>query len=162
MADQQDRPDATPEDSTPSADPATSNPGPDPATPPPSKKIPAKAAKKGPTKAAKKAPAKKVPAKKAAVAAKKAPPKKAPPKAEPPAIPAALVDAIAGGDLNEAAKAAAAQAKSTVAAAPNPVSGPIPVPYVGPEHSRLPMAAAVTAGVLALLMVLILRRRSDD
>jgi hypothetical protein len=42
------------------------------------------------------------------------------------------------------------------------VSGPVPVPFIGPEPSRLPIAAAIAAGVLAILVVLIMRRGSDD
>jgi len=64
--------------------------------------------------------------------------------------------------LPSAAKEAAAQAKSTVASAPNPVSGPAPVPLIGPEPSRLPVAAAIVAGVLAILVVLLARRHSED
>jgi hypothetical protein len=36
------------------------------------------------------------------------------------------------------------------------------VPLVGPEPSRLPLAAAIAAGVLAILLVLVARRHSDD
>jgi hypothetical protein len=112
--------------------------------------MPAKAAKKAP---AKKAPAKKAPAKKAA---KKAAAKKAPPKQ-----PAAPKLADTNGDLTSAAKETAAQAKSTVASAPNPVVGPNPVPLIGPEPSRLPLAAAIAAGVLAILVVLLAVRRGS-
>ena len=171
MADQQGRPDANPDDPTPGVDPAASGAAPDPAFPPAkkapgAKKVPAKAAKKAPAKAAKKAPAKKA-AKKAAPGVKKAPPKKAPPQVEPhtvvpPTEPPVVAEKVAAGpvaDISQAAKEAAAQAKSAVASAPNPVSGPAPVPFIGPDQSRLPVAAAVVAGVLALLMVLVIRRR---
>ena len=130
-------------------------------TPPPAKKQPAKAQKKAP---AKKAPAEKTPAKAAKKAApakkaaKKAPAEKAPPKKTPAA--AGLADT--NGDRASAAKEAAAQAKSTVATATNPVSGPAPVPLIGPEPSRLPIAAAIAAGVLAILVVLLARRGSGD
>jgi hypothetical protein len=33
---------------------------------------------------------------------------------------------------------------------------------VGPEPSRLPMAAAIAVGVLAVLVVLLARRRSSE
>jgi hypothetical protein len=36
------------------------------------------------------------------------------------------------------------------------------VPLIGPEPSRLPIVAAIAAGVLAILVVLIARRHSDD
>jgi hypothetical protein len=157
MADQQDRPDETPDAAAPATESASSAPSPDQVPPapeppaPPAEKTPAKAAKKTPAKAAKKTPAKKAPAKKAA--AKKAPPKTA------PAVPN-LADT--NGDLTSAAKEAAAHAKSTVASAPNPVSGPAPVPLIGPEPSRLPIVAAIAAGVLAIIVVLLARRHSDD
>jgi hypothetical protein len=164
MADQQDRPDEKPDEVSPATESAPTAPGADPVPPavepppPPAKKAPAKAAKKAPAKAAKKVPAKaakKAPAKKAV---KKAPAKKAPPKA----VPAAQQLADTNGDLATAAKEAAAQAKSTVASASNPVVGPAPVPLVGPEPSRLPIAAAIAAGVLAILVVLLARRHSGD
>ena len=126
--------------------------------PPPAKSPPAKAAKKAPAKAAKKAPAaaaKKAPPKKAA---KKAGAKKAPPKQGP--ATAKLADT--NGDLTSAAKEAAAKAKSTVASAPNPVAGPTSVPLIGPEPSRLPLVAAIAAGVLAILVVLFAARRGSD
>ena len=156
MADQQDRPDEKPDAAAPAAEGVSSVPGPDPvphaADPPapPAKKPPAKAAKKAPAKKA----AKKVPAKKAAkkAAAKKAPPKQA---------PTAAMLADTNGDLTSAAKEAAAKAKSTVASAPNPVAGPAPVPLIGPESSRLPLAAAIAAGVLAILVVLLAARRGS-
>ncbi|WP_102144916.1 hypothetical protein [Mycobacterium hubeiense] len=152
MADQQDRPDEKPDAPAGAAEPsgASTDPAPPEA---PVKKTPAKKAakkapaKKAPAKAAKKAPAKKAPAKKSA--AKKAPPKKA----------AALADT--NGDLASAAKETAAHAKSTVTAAANPVNGPAVVPAVGPEQSRLPLAAAIAAGVLAILIVVLARRHTD-
>ena len=36
------------------------------------------------------------------------------------------------------------------------------MPLIGPEPSRLPLAAAITAGVLAILVVLLARRHSGD
>jgi hypothetical protein len=166
MADQQDRSDETPDAAAP-AEQQASSPSPDPVPPaaeppappvPPAKKTPAKAAaNKAPAKkAAKKTPAKKAPAKKAA---KKTPAKKAPPK-KAPAAAAKLADT--NGDLTSAAKEAAAQAKSAVSTASNPVSGTAPVPLIGPDRSRLPIAAAIAAGVLAILVVLLARRHSDD
>ena len=112
------------------------------------KQPPAKAAKK-----AAKADKKAAPAKKAA--------KKAPPKPEP-RVASKLADTNGEHKIADAAKEAAAQAKSTVAAAGNPTAGPGTVPLVGPDHSRLPLAAAIAAGVLAILLVLVARRHGDD
>ena len=36
------------------------------------------------------------------------------------------------------------------------------MPLIGPEPSRLPIAAAIAAGVLAILVVLLVRRGSDE
>jgi hypothetical protein len=175
MADQQDRPDEKPDAAPPApapefSDGARPSPPPPPATPPPTpppppaaKKAPAKKAKKAPAKTPKKLPAKaakkSAPAKKAA---KKAAAKKAAPK--PPAAKAAPKLADTNGDRNiaNAAKQAAAQAKSTVAEAGNPVTGPRTIPLVEPGQSRLPIAAAIAAGVLAILLVLLARRHGDD
>lgn len=187
MADPQDRPDDTPEHApdaapappTPPAPPADTGPTKPPehaaemATPPakapdgpakkaPAKKAPAKAAKKA---AAKKAAAKKAPAKKAA---KKAPAKKAPAKrvepsaAMPPSQPAAPPRVDTNGQIAAAAKDAAAQAKSTVDAASNPVSGDALLPSAG--RSPLPWAVAIAVSLLALLLVRRLRQRAgrDD
>ncbi|KUH94537.1 hypothetical protein [Mycobacterium sp. IS-3022] len=146
MADQQGRPDEQPQGSPP-ADESTPQPAAaesagtsaDPLIPPaPAQKTPAK-----------KAPAKK--------AVKKAPAKKAPAKKAPAPEPAGTAT-----NLESAAKVTAAQAKSTVASASNPVSGPAPVPLIGPEPSRLPVAAAIAAGVLAILVVLLIRRGGGD
>ena len=156
MADEQDRPDEKPDIAAgaPSAPQVGAESGPPATEPPPATKPPAKAAKKAPAKAAKKAPAKKA-------APKKAAPKKAP--AKPEAAPTGqLADTNGDGQVVSAAKEAAAQAKSNVASAPNPVTGPAPVPLAGPGQSRLPLAAAIAAGVLAILMVLVARRRSED
>ncbi|WP_443677758.1 Rv3852 family protein [Mycobacterium interjectum] len=107
-----------------------------------------------------KAPAKKAPAKKAP--AKKAPAKKAPAKAPEPAPPPPAEVAIqqrieTNGDLAAAAKDAAAQAKSTVEAAPNPVS-----PEGAPARSGqspVPLIVAVALSLLAILLIRQLRRR---
>ncbi|MCV7429674.1 Rv3852 family protein [Mycobacterium montefiorense] len=131
---------------------------------PPEANPPAKAAKKAP---AKKAPAKKAPAKKAA--AKKAPAKKAPakkavangPAPTPPKPPAAQHDRQSQigtvGEVAAAAKDAAAQAKSTVEGANNPVSANIPQAVGG--QSLLPLAIAVALSLLAILLIRQLRRR---
>ena len=79
-----------------------------------------------------------------------------------PAAAGQLADTNGDGQVVSAAKEAAAQAKSTVASAPNPVTGPALVPSDGLGQSRLPLAAAIAAGVLAILMVLLARRRSED
>lgn len=131
------------------------------AAPPPEQTPPAKAAKKAP---AKKAPAKKAPAKKAAAKkapAKKAPPKKAPaqsPEPTPPKPPAAQQDPPPpDGEIVAAAKDAAAQAKSTVEGANNPV--PVNVAPPVPGSSTLPLVVAVALSLLAILLIRQLRRR---
>ncbi|GFG87168.1 hypothetical protein BST10_05075 [Mycolicibacter algericus DSM 45454] len=137
----------------PAAEPAAPATPPEPAQPagadrpaePPAKKAPAKAAKKTPGKAAKKAPAK---------AAKKAPAKKAPAKKAPGAVPAPAArpaDTNGSGRLADGAKETAAQAKSTVDAARNPLTPSVPSP------SRSP-GAVLAAGVLGLLGLLLIRR----
>ena len=146
-----------------------------PATPQPPETA---AAEKTPVKKA--APAKKTPAKKAptkaADAAKKVPPKKAPakkaqptiepavepPALEPPAPHAALVAGNGSPPLAEAARETAANAKSSVEQATNPVSSP-PVPAV-PEAGRspLPFAVAFALTVLIALLVRRLRHRLED
>ncbi|OBI44670.1 nucleoid-structuring protein H-NS [Mycobacterium sp. E796] len=131
------------------------NSEPDGASTPPEKKPPAKAAKKAAKAPAKKAPAKKAPAKKAA--AKKAPAKKAPAKAPPPAPPLGIQQRIeTNGELAAAAKDAAAQAKSTVEGANNPVA-----PQAAPAaagQSRVPLIVAVALSLLAILLIRQLRR----
>jgi hypothetical protein len=131
---------------------------------PPHKAPPAKAAKKAP---AKKAPAKKAPAKKAA--AKKAPAKKAPakkvpadsPAPTPPKPPEAQQDPQprieTDGEITAAARDAAAQAKSTVEGANNPVSANIARSVT--SQSSLPLAVAVALSLLAILLIRQLRRR---
>ncbi|OBH49218.1 nucleoid-structuring protein H-NS [Mycobacterium sp. E2479] len=138
------------------------NSAPDGAGTPPEKKPPAKAAKKTAKAPAKKAPAKKAPAKKAP--AKKAPAKKAPAKnAEPapPKPPEQPVDvqrrAESNGDVTAAAKDAAAQAKSTVEAANNPVSPAAAGPTAG--QSPVPLIVALAVSLLAILLIRQLRRR---
>ena len=144
MADPQDQPNGEPEG----------------AATPPEKKPPAKAAKKAPAKKApaKKAAAKKAPAKK--VPAKKAPAKKAPAGSPEPAPEPALdvqQRIETNGQLAAAAKDAAAQAKSTVEAAPNPVSPAVPIP----ESSMFPTpwVVALALSLLAILLIRQLRRR---
>lgn len=119
---------------------------------PPEKKPPAKAAKKTAKAPAKKAPAKKAPAKKAP--AKKAPAKKAPAKNTPTG---GGQRADTNGDLTAAAKDAAAQAKSTVEAADNPVAPAVVGPAAG--QSPVPLIVAVAVSLLAILLVRQLRRR---
>ncbi|ORA20183.1 Rv3852 family protein [Mycobacterium arosiense] len=134
---------------------------PDGAGIPPEKKPPAKAVKKTAKAPAKKAPAKKAPAKKAP--AKKAPAKKVPAKSAEPAPPKpperpldAAQRAESNGDLTAAAKDAAAQAKSAVEAANNPVSPAI----VGPAgQSPVPLIVALAVSLLAILLIRQLRRR---
>ncbi|OBI25280.1 nucleoid-structuring protein H-NS [Mycobacterium sp. E1386] len=150
MADPQDQPDSEPDGAS---------------TPPPEKKPPAKAAKKVAKAPAKQAPAKKAPAKKAP--AKKAPAKKAPAKAaKPPAPPAKAAEPPlevrqrieTNGDLAAAAKDVAAQAKSTVDAANNPVSPNAPA-AAALTQSPVPLIVALAVSLLAILLIRQLRRR---
>jgi hypothetical protein len=160
MADPQDHPNSEPD--------GAANSEPDGAPTPPEKKPPAKAVKKtAKAPVAKKAPAKKAPAKKAPAKkapAKKAPAKKAPAKSAQPAPPKPAEPAHAmherietNGQLAAAAKDAAAQAKSTVEGANNPVSSDIAAP--APSQSRVPLIVAVTLSLLAILLIRQLRRR---
>jgi hypothetical protein len=156
MADPQDQPNREPDD----------------ASAPPEKNSPAKAAKKtakAPAKKTAKAPAKKAPAKKAPAkkaTAKKAPAKKAPAKRPehpekshtPAGQPLAAQQRIeTNGDLAAAAKDAAAQAKSTVESANNPVSPEVPAP--APTQSRAPLIVALVLSLVAILLIRQLRRR---
>jgi hypothetical protein len=145
-------------------DPTNSTP--DGAGSPPEKKPPAKAVKKTAKAPAKKAPAKRAPAKKAP--AKKAPAKQAPAEnaepapqnsAEPPAEqPLDVQQRIeTNGDLAAAAKDAAAQAKSTVEAANNPVS--LDVAGSAASQTRVPLIVALAVSLLAILLIRQLRRR---
>jgi hypothetical protein len=115
---------------------------------PPAKNPPAKAVKK-----TAKAPAKKAPAKK--VAAKKAPAKKAVAKKMPPISPEQRIET--NGQLAEAAKVVAAQAKSTVERANNPVPPVAPIP--ASSQSPVPLLVALTLSLLAILLVRRLHRR---
>ncbi|MCW2664194.1 MAG: hypothetical protein JWP83_5346 [Mycobacterium sp.] len=135
---------------------------PDGAPTPPEKKPPAKAVKKTAKAPAKKAPAKKAPAKKAA--AKKAPAKKAPAESPPPAPPKPAEQPLGiqqrietNGELAEAAKDAAAQAKSTVEDANDPVSLSVAPP--ASSQSPVPLIVAVALSLLAILLIRQLRRR---
>lgn len=130
-----------PEPAEPAVPAAAEAPAAPPAAPPaevPAKKAPATPPAK---KAAKKAPAKKAAAKKAP--AKKAPPKKAP---APAAAPATTNGA---GRLSDAAKETAAQAKSTVDAARNPLA----VPSAPSGQSPVPLLAAGVLGLFGLLLI---------
>jgi hypothetical protein len=131
---------------------------------PPEKKPPAKAAKKAPAKkapakkaVAKKAPAKRAPAKKAA--AKKAPAQSPTPTPPQPAAaqqnPQPRIEP--DGELAAAAKDVAAQAKSTVDGANNPV--PATIAQSVPGQSPLPLVVAIALSLLAILMIRQLRRR---
>ncbi len=146
MADQPDRPDEGPDAATPAREPST----------PPVKKTPA-ARKAAPAKKA--TPAKKAAAKRAAPA-KKATPAKKTPAPEAPPTPAQL--AGTNGDLTSAAKEAAAQAKSTVATASTAVSSPPPAQRDDRDWARLPVAAALITGVLAIVAVLYIARRGGS
>ncbi len=133
------------------------NSEPDGASTPPEKKPPAKAVKKTAKAPAKKAPAKKAPAKKAP--AKKAPAKKAPAKSpESAEHPLGIQQRIeTNGELVAAAKDAAAQAKSNVDAANNPVSPDLPSSAWG--LSPVPLLVALSLSLLAILLIRQLRRR---
>jgi hypothetical protein len=145
MADPQDHPDSEPDD----------------VSPPPAKEPPAKAVKKIAKAPAKKAPAKKAPAKKAP--AKKAPAKKAPAKSAAPAPPKpadqplGLAQRIETNGQLDAAKDAAAHAKSTVESANDPVSDDAYAPAA--RTSPVPLLVALALSVLAILLVRQLRRR---
>jgi len=139
------------------------NSEPDGASTPPDKKPPAKAVKK-----TVKAPAKKAPAKKAQPAkkppAKKPPAKKAPAKSPEPASPKPVEQPLGvqqrietNGQLAAAAKDTAAQAKSAVEGARNPVSPDISAPV--PRQSPVPLIVALTLSLLAILLIRQLRRR---
>lgn len=116
----------------------------DPPAAPPSEVPAKKAAKKAPATPPAKKAAKKAPAKKAA--AKKAPAKKAPAKKAPAAAPAATNGA---GSLSDAAKETAAQAKSTVEGARNPLA----VPPASSGQSPVPLMAAGILGLFGLLLI---------
>jgi len=85
-----------------------------------------------------------------------------PPALEPPAPHAALVAGNGSPPLAEAAREAAANAKSTVEQATDPVSRPpvAAVPQTG--RSPLPFAAAFAVAVLLALLVHRLRHRPQD
>lgn len=131
------------------------------ASTPPEKKPPAEAVKKTAKAPTKKAPAKKAPAKKAP--AKKAPAKKAPAKrpepaqkpAEQPLDMQARIET--NGELVAAAKDTAAQAKSTVEAANNPVSPEVPVS--ASNLSPVAVLVALSLSLVAILLIRQLRRR---
>lgn len=108
--------------------------------------------------ASKKAPAKKAPAKKAPATK---PPAQSPEPAEPAPQPTALANVSqqqpsANGQLAEAAKDAAAQAKSTVDRANNPLPR---VADEQPSHSTVPLVVAIALSLLAMLLIRQLRRR---
>ncbi len=144
---------------------------PEGASTPPAKKPPAKAAKtpKAPTKkapakkaAAAKAPAKSAPAKKAP--AKKAPAKQAPVKQAPDPVPPQAADQpldlqqrIETNGQLDAAKDAAAQAKSAVESANNPVGKQLSVPES--SGAPVPLMVAFALSLLAILLIRQLRRR---
>jgi len=139
---------------------------PDGTSTPPAKKPPADAVKKTAKTPAKKAPAKKAPAKKTPAKkapAKKAPAKKAPAKSAEPAPPKTadqplgLAQRIETNGQLDAAKDAAAHAKSTVDSANNPVSSDTYPP--APRTSPVPLAVALVLSLLAILLVRQLRRR---
>ncbi len=133
---------------------------------PPAKKPPAKAVKKTAKTPAKKAPVKKAAAKKAPArraVARKAPakaPESAPrgPVQQPAEGPLSMQQRIeTNGQLAEAAKDAAARAKSTVEGANNPVPPDAPIP--ASSQSPVPLLVALTLSLLAILLVRQLRRR---
>lgn len=132
-----------------------------PAKKAPAKKAPAKkAAKKAPAKAAdaaRKVPPRRAPAKKTQPALE---PAVEPPALEPPAPHAALVAGNGSPPLAEAAREAAANAKSTVEHATNPVSRP-PAPAV-PEAGRSPLPFAVGIALVVLIALIVRRLWRDD
>ena len=139
MADPQDQPDGEPDGAS-----------------TPAKEPPAKAVKKTAKAPAEKAAAKKAPAKKAP--AKKAPaksPEPAPPK--PADQPLGLAQRIETNGQLDAAKDVAAQAKSTVESANDPVSSDAYSPAA--RTSPVPLVVALALSLLAILLVRQLRRR---
>lgn len=142
MADPQEQPNSEPDGASAQPENRPENP--------PEKKPPAKAVKKTAKAPAKKAAAKKAPA-------KKAPAKKVP--AEKPAgQPLGVQQRIeTNGELAAAAKDAAAQAKSTVDGANNPVSPGVVASASG--QSPVPLIVALTLSLLAILLIRQLRRR---
>ena len=141
------------------------NSEPNGASTPPENKPPAKAVNKAAKAPGKKAPAKKAPAKKAPAkkaAAKKAPaksPESTPPKpSEQPAEQ--LLDTQQRIETNgqlAAAKNAAAQAKSMVEDANNPVSANVPAP--ASSQWPVPLFVALALSLLAIVLIRQLRRR---
>ncbi len=136
------------------------------ASTPPAKEPPPEAIKKAAKAPAKKAPAKKAAAKKAPAKkapAKKAPAKKVPPKSPEPAPPKPadqplpLAQRIETNGQRDAAKDAAAHAKSTVESAPDPVSSDAYAPAA--RTSPVPLIVALALSLLAILLVRQLRRR---
>jgi hypothetical protein len=117
-------------------------------TTPPAENPAAKAAKKPAKAAAKKAPAKKA-------AAKKTPAKKAAAKKAPAKSPEQRIET--NGHVAAAAKDVAAQAKSTVEAANNPIPPVDPLP--ASSQSPVPLLVALTLSLLAILLVRQLHRR---
>jgi hypothetical protein len=138
-ADRPAEPPATPAEPAVPSEPAGADQPAEPPAQKAAKKAPAKAAKKAPAKAAKKAPAKKAPAKKAAK------------KAAAPAPSPRPADTNGSGRLAEGAKETAAQAKSTVDTARNPLTPSVP-------PARRSPAAMLAAGLFGLLGLLLIRR----
>jgi hypothetical protein len=123
---------------------------------PPAKEPPAKAVKKTAKAPAKKAPAKKAPAKKApAKKARAKSPEPAPPKLADQ--PLGLAQRIESNGQLDAAKDAAAHAKSTVESANDPVSSDAYPPAA--RTSPVPLVVALVLSLLAILLVRQLRRR---
>lgn len=138
MADPQDQPDRSADASGPLPRTAASPETPAPAVKKVAKKAPARKA------AAKKAPAKKAPARKAAA-------EKAVPTPRP----------VASTGVGGAAREAAANAKSSVQQASNPVALPAPTVAEG-EPSRRVLVIGLAAFAAAVLVIrALLRRRAD-
>ena len=142
MADPQDQPDGEP----------------DGAPTPPEKKPPAEGRQEEPQK---RRPRKRRPKRRPR---KKRPPRRPRPKApsphhlSQPSNRSPMHELIeTNGQLAAAAKDAAAQAKSTVEAANNPV--PSDIMASSPSQSRVPLIVAVTLSLLAILLIRQLRRR---
>jgi hypothetical protein len=73
-----------------------------------------------------------------------------------------LAEGNSSPPLAEGARAAAANAKSSVEQAANPVSSPAPVPVVESGRSPLPFAVAFAVTVLIALLVRRLRHRHAE
>ena len=157
MADQQGRPDEQP---------AVPSQAPDQTPPPPVKKAPAKAAKKAPARRPRPRRLR-----------RRRPPPRRPPRQEGPGEPTPPAEAAVPPRRPRLRSRPRRRSPTPTARSgqhgrqgdcrPGEVDGgqagdPVSCPQPGPPRSNLPVAAAIAAGVLAILVVLLARRGSDD